>query len=71
MTAQMAVPVDTVCHHTDTIAANYDTLTKAEMAKIQVDILSATEALTQLLEQLLDAPAPVRSALPKNYPLST
>lgn len=70
MTDQMVVPVETVCHHTDTIAANYNTLTKAEMAKIQVDILSATEALTQLLEQLLNAPAP-RSASPKNYPLSS
>ena len=52
MTDQMVGPVDTVCRHTDNIVANYQTLTKAEMAKIQIDILSTTEAITQLLGQL-------------------
>lgn len=53
MTDQMVGPVDTVCRHTDNIVANYQTLTKPEMAKIQIDILSTTESITQLLGQLM------------------
>ena len=53
MTDQMVEPVDTVCRHADNIVANYNTLTKADMAKIQIDILSTTEAITKLLRQLL------------------
>jgi len=55
MTNKMSIPVKTVCENTEIICADYPTLTKADMARIQIDILSATEEITQLLDQLLNS----------------
>ena len=55
MTSQMTAPVDTVCHNTYSICADYHTMSKAEMAKKQIDILEATEEITLLLDQTFTA----------------
>ena len=55
MTSQMTLPVDTVCRNTYSICADYQTMTKAEMAKKQIDILEATETITLLLDQSFTA----------------
>ncbi len=55
MTSKMNTPVKIACQHTETVCANYETLTKADMAKIQIDILSATEEVTHLMDQLLNS----------------
>ncbi len=55
MTSQMTAPVDTVCHNTYSICADYQTMSKAEMAKKQIDILEATEEITLLLDQSFTA----------------
>ena len=55
MTSQMTAPVDTVCHNTYSICADYQTMSKAEMAKKQIDILEATEEITLLLDQTFTA----------------
>ncbi len=56
MTSKMSKPVKSVCQNTEIICADYPTLTKADMARLQIDILSATGEVTQLLEQLLNTP---------------
>jgi len=56
MTNKMSMPVRTVCQNTETICDDYANLTKDDMNKIQADILSATEEITQLLDQLLNTP---------------
>jgi hypothetical protein len=43
--------VTTICKSTENICANYQTMTKAEIAKMQIDILQATERVTSLLDQ--------------------
>lgn len=55
MTDQMAQPVDTVCRNTYSICSDYKTMSKAEMAKKQINILQATEAITSLLDQSFTA----------------
>ncbi len=50
MTNKMSTPVKIVYQNTETICADYPTLTKADMARIQIDILSATGEVTQLLD---------------------
>jgi hypothetical protein len=55
MTNQMAKPVDTVCRNTYSICADYKNLSKADMAKRHIDILEATEKITQLLDQSFTA----------------
>ena len=55
MTSQMTAPVETVCHNTYSICANYKTMSKAELAKKQIDILEATETITSLLDQTFTA----------------
>ena len=52
MTEQMAEPVKTVCQNTEAICRDYLTTTKAEIARRQMDIMQATEAITQLLDHL-------------------
>lgn len=54
MTKKMTVPVKKVCQNTETICNEYATLTASDMSTIQVDILSATEEVTLLLDQLLN-----------------
>ena len=55
MTSQMTTPVETVCYNTYSICANYKTMSKAELAKKQIDILEATETITSLLDQTFTA----------------
>ncbi len=55
MTGRMTSPVETVCRHTETICSNYMSLNTAQMAKLQIDILSATDTITQLLDQLISS----------------
>lgn len=55
MTSQMTAPVDTVCRNTYSICADYQSMSKAEMAKKQIDILEATEKITLLLDQSFTA----------------
>ena len=50
-TNEMTEPVATICKSTENICANYQTMTKAEIAKMQIDILQATERVTSLLDQ--------------------
>lgn len=64
MTSRMASPVTTVCSLTDTLCHNYAELTDDQMATIQADILSATEAITDLLDQLLNTPVAQDTPLP-------
>lgn len=52
MTEQMAEPVNTVCQNTEAICRDYLTTTKAEIARRQMDIMQATETITQLLDRL-------------------
>ncbi len=56
MTDQMVKPVDDVCQLTHQICKDYRTLSKVELTKIQIDMLSHTESITQLLDQLLNTP---------------
>jgi len=57
MTDQIDGPVEMLSKDTNRICDNYHQLTKAEMSKIQIEILLGTEQVTQLLDQLLNAPA--------------
>ncbi len=57
MTDQMVKPVDTISKSTNTICVNYDHLSKEEMEKLEADITTATETVTQLLDQLLNVPS--------------
>ena len=50
-TNEMSEPVAMICKCTDTICADYQTMSKAEIAKMQIDILQATERVTSLLDQ--------------------
>lgn len=55
MTDQMTKPVEVVCQNTYSICADYKNLSKADMAKRHIDILEATEKITQLLDQSFTA----------------
>ena len=55
MAGELAQPVDTVCRNTYSICADYQTMSKAEMAKKQINILQATETITSLLDQSFTA----------------
>jgi len=55
MAGQLTQPVDAVCRNTYSICADYKTMSKAEMAKKQIDILQATENITALLDQSFNA----------------
>jgi len=68
MTEKIVSPVETISKLTDTIGKDYQTLTKAEMTKIQTDIISATEDVTQLLDQLLNVPGQSQAYPSKTNP---
>ena len=53
MTVSMTPPVEVVCRQTNTLCRDCKTLTPVGMAMLQIDIAMATEAITQLLDQLL------------------
>lgn len=55
MTNQMTKPVEVMCQNTYSICADYKNLSKADMAKRHIDILEATEKITQLLDQSFTA----------------
>ncbi len=65
MTSQMVRPVIALNKHTETVCNNYGLLTKAEMEERQAEILAATEAITALLDQLLNTPTKKRT-----YPIT-
>ncbi len=72
MTQKMSEPVALISQHTNTICSDYATLTKGDMAKIQVDILSATGEVTHLLDELLNPPRQVPLYdLPTDNPTAT
>ena len=50
-TNEMTGPVESICRNTNTICADYQTMSKAEIARMQIDILQATERVTSLLDQ--------------------
>ena len=50
-TNEMTGPVELICRNTNTICADYQTMSKAEIARMQIDILQATECVTSLLDQ--------------------
>ena len=52
MTCQMVEPVEQVCQYTDTVCRDYTKLSKAEMARLQADIMEASQTITNLLDQL-------------------
>jgi len=66
MTAQMAAPVDTICHSTDSICRNYLSLTKAQMAHQQLAIMQATETIIRLLDQLMNNTPATPPTITKN-----
>jgi HAMP domain-containing protein len=53
MTERMAAPVDSLCQLTDRICDDYATMTKAEIARLQLDIMQNSEVITSLLDQLM------------------
>ena len=54
MTAQMAEPVDVVCQCTESICRDYAGMTKSELACHQMNIMKASESITQLLDKLMN-----------------
>ena len=55
MTDQMASTVDSITRLTDTICQNYSQLSRADMMKIQIQMLADTDTITRLLDQMLTA----------------
>lgn len=57
MTDRMVAPVDKVCRSTDTLCCDYSQLSKDDMTALNEDIMSGTEEITELLDQLIQEPA--------------
>lgn len=57
MTDRMMAPVDKVCRSTDTLCCDYSQLSKDDMTALNEDIMSGTEEITELLDQLIQEPA--------------
>lgn len=57
MTDRMAAPVAKICHSTETVCRDYNSLSKAEMTVLQTDIMQATQTITELLDQLMENPS--------------
>jgi len=53
MSGQMLQNVESLTALTDTICDHYDELTKAEMMKMQVEMISYTDTVTMLLNKML------------------
>ena len=53
MTHSMTTPVEVVCRQTNALCRDYKNLTPVGMAMLQIDIATATDTVTQLLDQLL------------------
>ncbi len=71
MTEQIGDPVGMLCKDTNTICDNYYQLSKTEMSKLQIEILLCTEQVTQLLDQLLNAPAQKKNHVAYQEPKTT
>ena len=56
MTHSMSTPVEVVCRQTNALCRDYKTLTPVGMAILQIDIATAIETITQLLDRLLLSP---------------
>lgn len=56
MTNQMAQNIESITAMTDTICNRYHQLSKTEMMKMQVEMLSLTDTVTRLLSKMLDNP---------------
>ena len=57
MTERMAAPVELLCRSTDLICHDYKKLSNTDIASLQTDIMKSSEAITQLLDQLIKDPA--------------
>jgi methyl-accepting chemotaxis protein len=55
MTDQMSVNIGSITTLTETLCNDYKTLSRAEMAKIQIQIVNETETITMLLDKMLSA----------------
>ena len=68
MTAQMANPVDVVCQCTESICHDYAGMTKPELVRHQMNIMKASESITQLLDKLMNnsPDTPPTTVLPPN-----
>lgn len=55
MTDQMASTVDSITRMTHTICTGYGQLSRADMVKIQIQILTDTDNVTRMLDQMLSA----------------
>lgn len=53
MAHSMSTPVDVVCRQGNALCHDYNHLTPVGMAMLQIDIATATDTITQLLDQLL------------------
>ena len=56
MTEQMVQNVDAITELTDTLCDHYKELSKTDMMKIQIQMLSYTDEVTFLLDQMLNKP---------------
>lgn len=56
MTGQILDPINSVCEQANQVANCYTSMTKEEMEKNEQEMLANTEAVTKLLEQLLNVP---------------
>lgn len=54
MTGQMLWPIDSICELTDQVCERYPEMEQSEMVNVQTTIISRSEQVTHLLEQLLD-----------------
>lgn len=63
MTEQMAVTVEAINELTNQLCDHHAELSKTELMKIQIQMLSYTETVTRLLDQMLNSSAPKSSAL--------
>lgn len=56
MADQMQIPINSVCEQANHIADHYESMTQSEMKMSEQIVLSKTELVTKLLEQLLNVP---------------
>ncbi len=61
MTNQITMPAEVISKDTSHICSDYQKMTDQEMDRIQKEINAATDAITQLLDQLLNAPTQTKS----------
>jgi len=57
MVERMGAPVRQLCRSTDSICHTYPQISKSDMEALQADVLSETQEITELLDQLIKEPA--------------